>query len=106
LLAWDVLFLIPIPWLSPVLAPVIVSISLVTAAMIILHLEELGRILLFTKWDWLSEIFAGLIIIASFLTQTDILISQEEPHFYPWWLFLLGMMIGLVVFIRRVRQVY
>jgi hypothetical protein len=33
LLAWDVLFLIPVPWVAPVLAPVIVSLCLVAGSL-------------------------------------------------------------------------
>ncbi|HXO86479.1 MAG TPA: hypothetical protein VN803_13245, partial [Gemmatimonadales bacterium] len=33
LLTWDVLFLIPVPWIGPVLAPVVVSLCLVGGAL-------------------------------------------------------------------------
>ncbi|HET7153427.1 MAG TPA: hypothetical protein VFJ29_06645, partial [Candidatus Kapabacteria bacterium] len=36
LLDWDILFLIPTPWLAPVLAPVLVSILLIVAGVIML----------------------------------------------------------------------
>ena len=42
LLTWDLLFLIPVPWVGPVLAPVIVSVSLVGAGVLILFLQENG----------------------------------------------------------------
>ena len=35
-LTWDILFLIPLPWVGPVLAPVLVSLSLIYAGIIIL----------------------------------------------------------------------
>jgi len=37
LLEWDILFLIPAPWTSPVLAPVLVSLALIGAAVLILR---------------------------------------------------------------------
>ena len=40
LLTWDVLFLIPVPWIAPVLAPILVSVSLIIASLIILKLEN------------------------------------------------------------------
>src|SRR5512134_2459669 len=33
LLDWDVLFLIPVPWIGPVLAPILVSLGLVSGAL-------------------------------------------------------------------------
>src|SRR5262245_45115860 len=33
LLTWDVLFLIPVPWIAPVLAPMLVSIGLIAGAL-------------------------------------------------------------------------
>src|SRR5436309_8393617 len=39
LLTWDVLFLIPAPWVGPVLAPVLVSISMILAGLIVLWQE-------------------------------------------------------------------
>src|SRR5271165_1282065 len=33
LLTWDVLFLLPVPWVGPVLAPVIVAISMIAAGL-------------------------------------------------------------------------
>jgi len=103
-LEWDILFLIPVPWGGPVLAPVLVSAALITAAYIILYLEHRNTPLKFSKLDWLLEILAGLIVIISFLTQSDILIAQQFPQHYPWWLFAVGFILGLLIFIRRVIE--
>ncbi len=61
LFTWDILFLIPIPWVAPVLAPVLVSISLIAAALIILSLEEKSKPLAFSKIDWWLEGLAGYV---------------------------------------------
>jgi hypothetical protein len=37
LLTWDILFLLPLPWSGPVLAPVLVSVSIIGAGAIILR---------------------------------------------------------------------
>lgn len=90
LLEWDVLFLIPLPWTSPVLAPVLVSIALLTAAVLILIKppEQLPAV---RPLDWLLETAAGLVIIGSFLWNVPVLAAQEAPRYYPWWLFGLGL---------------
>ena len=43
LLTWDILFLIPIPWVGPVLAPVIVSASMIAAGLWHLRREASGE---------------------------------------------------------------
>ena len=101
LLEWDVLFLIPIPWIGPVLAPILVSVALILAALVILRFEGTPRPLTLTKRDWLLEVLAGAIIIGSFLTQSGEIAAGEVPYNYPWWIFSIGMALGLTVFMIR-----
>lgn len=93
LLTWDVLFLIPSVWASPVLAPCLVSLSLIGAGVAILGEPDVRRHEVLRPVDWLIEIVAGLAIIASFLGAT--------PPDYPWWLFLLGWVGGTAWFAWR-----
>ena len=102
LLDWDVLFLIPVPWLSPVLAPLLVSLCLILAAIVILQYENSAQPLRFSKWEWYLELIAGIIIVLSFLTELDVISNRQIPDDYPWWLFAIGMSLGLAVFIRRI----
>src|SRR5919109_3255329 len=67
LLTWDVLFLIPIPWVSPVLAPVSVAGTMIGMALVLLHLEARGPVLAAGKTVWLAQTVAALIIIYSFI---------------------------------------
>jgi hypothetical protein len=96
---WDVLFLIPLPWIAPVLAPIIVSVCLIGAAVLILKFENLKL----SRVDWLLEIMSALIIVGSFLMQLTRLAAKIPPDNYPWWIFTLGMCLGLGVFYRRLR---
>ena len=100
LLDWDVLFLIPLPWIAPVLAPVIVSLCLIGTAVCLLNYENLRL----SRIDWFLEILSGIVIIGSFLTQLSRLAAKIVPDNYPWWLFTLGMSLGLGVFFRRLRH--
>lgn len=104
LLTWDILFLIPLPWVAPVLAPILVSIALITTSLIILHLENSNNPLNFSKLDWWLEIFAGLVIIISFTFQTNIIVENSIPESYPWWLFLTALFFGLLLFAYRIKK--
>ncbi len=106
LVDWDILFLIPIPWIGPVLAPVIVAVVLILAAYLILRFEVWEKPLILTRTDWLLEILSGMIIISSFLTPMDQMTAKIYPGTYPWWLFFCGLFLGLIVFGRRVFTVY
>jgi hypothetical protein len=96
-LDWDLLFLIPQPWVGPVLAPVLVSVCLIIAGIYILKYDNLHL----KKIEWILEIICGLIIILSFLTQTDRLAQGLPPENYPWIIFLAGLISGLFIFTRR-----
>ncbi len=104
LLESDVLFLIPVPWIGPVLAPVLVSMALIVSGLVILIFEVNHRPFRLSAREWLLEIFAGLIIIGSFLMQTGDVTSGEVPQNYPWWMFSIGMVMGLSVFAFRYRN--
>jgi hypothetical protein len=101
-LEWDVLFLIPLPWLGPVLVPLLVSIALIAAALIILYFESRERPLHFSRRESALEILAGLLIILTFFSEVKTITLQQIPQNYPWWLFTTGMVLGISVFIRRV----
>jgi hypothetical protein len=102
LLDWDILFLIPLPWIGPVLAPLLVSIAFIITAVIILVREAQERPIFMGTFGWLSEALAGLIIIASFCLNSGGIMHTGIPGSYPWWLFAIGMGLGIGVFVRGV----
>ena len=104
MLEWDILFLIPVPWLGPVLAPVLVSLALIGAAYTILRYEAKEKPIRLTKNDWIFEIISGLIIIFSFLTELNNQRMIDAPDYYRWWIFLFGLIFGLTIFVRRVTK--
>jgi hypothetical protein len=100
LLDWDVLFLLPLPWVAPVLAPVLVSLSLMWAGASILRATASGRAPVLRPVDWAVEVLAGATIIASFLVNTPALRDGRAPEHYPWWLFACGWLGGCGWFAR------
>jgi hypothetical protein len=104
LLDWDVLFLIPLPWIAPVLSPVLISLLFIVAAVTGNHLAARGRSVTFHRVDWLLLIVAASVIVASFLWKTRLAMEQEVPRGYPWWLWGIGVALGLSVFFTRVLR--
>ena len=100
LLTWDILFLIPLPWIGPVLAPVIVSVSMIAAAVVILKLEEAGIEFRIRQWQWAVAIAGGLIIILSFTIDYRVVTEGTLPGHFKWWIFFIGESMGIAVFLQ------
>lgn len=104
LLTWDLLFLIPVPWAAPVLAPVIVSLSLITGAVVILYMEDRGIIFQLTKWEWIILVVAPVLIFISFILEAPIVLKPGIPAFYHWELLIVGEIIGVVILVKAVHR--
>lgn len=109
---WDILFLIPVPWIGPVLAPIISSISMVILSLLYLFILKRnekakmkvlewiliysGALLIFVSfiWDYAEIIISNNLLknIFSLKQSSFIEISQKYiPHYFHWDLFLLGI---------------
>ena len=98
LLEWDILFLIPVPWVGPVLAPMLVAMSMVAAGTLLLWRESAGRPVRIGWQHWSIIVLGGVIIIASFCWDYRDVIAGGMPKPFQWSIFLAGLTIGLVSF--------
>jgi len=96
---WDILFLIPSPWVGPVWAPILVSIGFIYAGTTLLFHNQKNRFFHFDRRFILLELFAALLIILSFMITGSTILEQDTSAHFPWTLFLTGFLIGLAVFI-------
>jgi hypothetical protein len=65
LLTWDILFLIPVTWVGPVLAPLINSITMIGLSLILIRGSN--RISLKVKnYEWMLLIIGSIIVILSY----------------------------------------
>ncbi|HDQ00742.1 MAG TPA: hypothetical protein ENN22_16385 [bacterium] len=104
ILDWDLLFLIPLPWVGPFIAPVIVSIFLIMAGLHIWLREAQKNPIIASKWHWILEGLAGLIIIGSFLTNAKAMINQTLPSPFHWEIFFIGLLLGIDVFYHATKK--
>ncbi len=100
LMTWDLLFLVPVPWVGPVIAPVLVSLSMIVAGGIILWCEAAGRPLCFSRLDWGSIFVGGLTVIVAFCWDWSHLMAGGWPRPFHWSLFALGEAIGAAGFLH------
>jgi len=97
---WDILFLIPTTWAGPLLAPVVISLTLLFFAVIILYKDSYDRILNVNRWDWLGFTISGLILVVSFCIAGQYITKPDfKDHFY-WPLFALGNISAIAIFLK------
>lgn len=101
LLTWDILFLLPVMWVGPVLAPGMLSVTMVACAVVILQKREPAEAR-FTLPVLACLIAGSLIVIFSFcegplrhLPEIMHGTSGYRPDHFRWGLFLLGELIIL-----------
>jgi hypothetical protein len=97
---WDILFLIPVVWASPVLAPLLVSLTMLLFAVIILYRDFISRPLKVTGLDGLFFIAASLIVVVSFCIAGRHIGQQDFNSYFYWPLFAAGNILAVVFFLR------
>jgi hypothetical protein len=98
LLDWDLLFLIPLPWVGPVLAPVLVAISMIGAGAILIWRERVEGPVRIGWQRWSIMLLGGLTIVVSFCWDYRHIMAGGMPERFPWPIFFLGQIAGLAAF--------
>jgi len=97
---WDILFLIPVTWASPVLYPVLVSITLIAFAVVILYRSSLARPVRATLPDWLAFSAAGFIIVVSFCLPGLHITERDFASYFYRPLFAAGLLLSILTFVK------
>ena len=97
---WDILFLIPVTWASPVLAPVLISLTLLAFAVIILYRSCAGSPLEVNPIDWLGFVLAGLVVVVSFCIAGRHIRKRDFKSYFYWPLFALGHISAIALFLK------
>ena len=92
---WDLLFLLPVPWVAPVLAPVIVSLTIIGCGLMALcRPVKIGPV------QWAGLILGGALVILSFTWDFRYVVAGNLPHPFAWWLFVAGEFVSLGTFLK------
>lgn len=111
LFTWDILFLLPVPWVGPVLAPCITSLSMILLfAYVMYYSDKTTKLKIFAD-EWKLLIIGSLVVIASFVwdyfkyktsaaspANTSLMndLANYVPQNFNWPLFWIGQ--GLIFF--------
>ncbi len=126
LMTMDVLFLIPTTWVGPVIAPLIVSFTMIILALLIIINEGRGKTMNLSAYSWTLLILGSLVLILAFIWDYSAYmlkffafseffnpvksgaIHETAYNFIPrsfnWFLFILGEAIiisGIVIGVRK-----
>jgi len=104
LFTWDVLFLIPVPWAGPVLAPLLVSGAMIAAGVWHFAREARPAPIRIGAGQWSGILGGAAVIVGSFAMDYRNLMAGGRPHQFHWAIFALGMMIAVASYGRAVRQ--
>jgi len=100
LLTWDVLFLIPVPWAAPVLAPSLVSIAMIAGGLWHFRREAAGKPVHIARRQWVGLTLSALILIISFTLDYRNLLAGGVPHPFAWGTFSLGLAVGVLSYVH------
>jgi hypothetical protein len=103
LFTWDILFLIPVPWVGPVLAPVLVSAVMIAAGVWHLRGQAHGRPARIGAVHWGGILAGALVIVVSFAMDYAHIMQGGRPHRFNWWVFATGLGLGSLSYFSAAR---
>ncbi len=119
LFTWDILFLIPLPWVGQVIAPCIISLSMIVLALMLVYFNEKHFSLKLRFKEWILLISGSVIVILSFIIDCykcihaykgEVIdaIAEYVPLHFDWWIFFIGealILTAISLFYFRAKSV-
>lgn len=100
---WDILFLLPVPWIGPVWAPVAVSAALIGFGLAAAGRLRAGETIRIEMGHVGAGVAGGLLVVASFaIDGPAIAAGDRDPSWWPG-LFLAGMALAVVAAVHALR---
>jgi hypothetical protein len=94
LLTWDVLFLIPVPWMAPVLAPLVASAGFAIASLWLLRRLDRGVKPRFSRGAGVGVALGLSISLGTFVVDYRVALAGREPAMFHWAWFAIGLIVA------------
>ena len=104
LFTWDILFLVPVPWVGPVLAPVLVSAVMILAGAWHLRCGSAAAPVRLAPAHWGGILGGAVIIVISFAMDYRNIMSGRMPNPFHWGVFFVGMFVAIGAYALAVRR--
>jgi hypothetical protein len=111
ILTWDLLFYVPLPWVGPVITPVMIAVTMAVAGSIVIYYDVKGYRI---NWRWpdtLVELSCAFLMIVAFCWDWKNILQLPGPvahtglpNPFAWWLFLPAYGVALVYFLVKLRR--
>ncbi len=98
LTTWDVLFLLPVPWVAPVWAPALVAAAFVAGGSYLFWTAERARA--YGTTDVSVLLMATAAVLLAFMAGWRAVAEERPPHGFPAALFLAGVVGGTLWFVH------
>jgi len=112
LMTWDLLFYVPLPWVGPVITPVLIALTMVVAGSLIIYYDEKGYDIRWRWYDMVIELSCGLLMIVAFCWDWKNIIQIPGdiertgiPNPFAWWLYMPAYLFSIAYFAVRFRQI-
>jgi len=99
LFTWDILFIVPVPWVAPVIAPLLVSGAMVLVGTWHLWCEANANRARLGARNWVCVVTGAAVIILSFTLDSANVRAGGMPRPFAWLVFGIGMAIGVLGYI-------
>jgi hypothetical protein len=98
LLDWDILFLLPLPWWRPVIAPVTIAALMVVTGTMLTQFNQIAQSNLPGRWAWISNLIGALLALYVFMADAIRVMEHGSeavrtllPAPFNWTLFLIAI---------------
>ena len=91
LLTWDVLFVIPLPWVGPVLSAAAVAVIMVVAGLAVDILRDHDRTIRVGKLGWALTLASVGGLLVAFMADAGSVVEGRQPGPFPWWLWTVSL---------------
>jgi len=113
LLDWDVLFLLPLPWWGPVLAPVLIALLMILWGALVIHFEQTRTPALSNRHAWILN-SAGVALALYVFMADAIAVSPHGleairtvlPEKFNWPLFCVALALMSAPVVQIIRQLW
>ncbi len=89
---WDILFLIPLPWIGPVLAAITIATVMVVGGGWLMAVESAGQNVAMTWKAFLAGAIGTAVLLFSFMEDTAATLRGAMPQPYPYWMLVVGVL--------------
>jgi len=105
LLTWDLLFLLPVIWTGPVLAPMLISVLLISAGLLYYARKGAAEVARISGAEWAVAVAGGTAVFVSFALNHGRIYGGEVPAHFPWGVFIAGLAVSSAILIRVARRI-